>query len=413
MARFGGYLIGASYIKPNFVGRAAHIANAGYFVLAPYRGTGVGRVAGRALAARGAPPRLRRHDVQPRLRVQPRPRHVPPARLRRGGADPGGRRRRGRRDLLAQPGGHSSRERDRRHGGAARRARRCRPPAPAAQQLLRHRADRGGGRRLRGAGRIAVVPGHRAGVGGPALLRRARLRRQRRPGHRRAVPAALRLFAAPLPVVAAVQGAAIGGGCGLALSADFRVATPTEPVQRQLRPPGLPPRLRADGDAARRRRPPGRGGPPADGAPRRRRGGAGARPVRPPGRRRRPLAAGHRLRRRAGRSGPAGGPRHPGHAAERPGRGGAARHGARMRRADQAARHGRLRRGRARRGRAPRPVVPRRVSSSPPAHELNTPSPGPITPGPSVPSRRHRPASTTSGGSSCWRTRWGAPRWTR
>jgi len=35
---------------------------------------------------------------------------------------------------------------------------------------------------------------------------------------------ALRLFAAPLPVVAAVQGAAIGGGCGLALSADFRVA---------------------------------------------------------------------------------------------------------------------------------------------------------------------------------------------
>jgi enoyl-CoA hydratase/carnithine racemase len=37
---------------------------------------------------------------------------------------------------------------------------------------------------------------------------------------------AQRLFAAPLPVVAAVQGAAIGGGCGLALSADFRVATP-------------------------------------------------------------------------------------------------------------------------------------------------------------------------------------------
>jgi GNAT superfamily N-acetyltransferase len=43
VARFGGYLIGAYYIKPNYVGRAAHIANAGYFVLAPYRGTGVGR----------------------------------------------------------------------------------------------------------------------------------------------------------------------------------------------------------------------------------------------------------------------------------------------------------------------------------------------------------------------------------
>jgi 2-(1,2-epoxy-1,2-dihydrophenyl)acetyl-CoA isomerase len=37
---------------------------------------------------------------------------------------------------------------------------------------------------------------------------------------------AVRLFAAPLPVVAAVQGAAIGGGLGLAMSADFRVATP-------------------------------------------------------------------------------------------------------------------------------------------------------------------------------------------
>jgi 2-(1,2-epoxy-1,2-dihydrophenyl)acetyl-CoA isomerase len=36
---------------------------------------------------------------------------------------------------------------------------------------------------------------------------------------------ARRLFVAPLPVVAAVQGAAIGGGCGLALSADFRVAS--------------------------------------------------------------------------------------------------------------------------------------------------------------------------------------------
>lgn len=37
---------------------------------------------------------------------------------------------------------------------------------------------------------------------------------------------AVRLFAAETPVVAAIQGAAVGGGLGLALSADFRVASP-------------------------------------------------------------------------------------------------------------------------------------------------------------------------------------------
>jgi enoyl-CoA hydratase/carnithine racemase len=36
---------------------------------------------------------------------------------------------------------------------------------------------------------------------------------------------AVRLFATPLPTVAAVQGAAVGGGLGLACAADFRVAT--------------------------------------------------------------------------------------------------------------------------------------------------------------------------------------------
>lgn len=37
---------------------------------------------------------------------------------------------------------------------------------------------------------------------------------------------AQRLFEQPLPIVAAVQGAAIGGGLGVALAADFRVASP-------------------------------------------------------------------------------------------------------------------------------------------------------------------------------------------
>jgi GNAT superfamily N-acetyltransferase len=36
-------LIGAYYLKPNFVGRAGHISNAGYFILAPHRGRGLGR----------------------------------------------------------------------------------------------------------------------------------------------------------------------------------------------------------------------------------------------------------------------------------------------------------------------------------------------------------------------------------
>jgi GNAT superfamily N-acetyltransferase len=42
VARFDGLLVGGYYIKPNFVGRAAHIANAGYFVLPRYRGNRVG-----------------------------------------------------------------------------------------------------------------------------------------------------------------------------------------------------------------------------------------------------------------------------------------------------------------------------------------------------------------------------------
>jgi len=42
-ARMEGDLAGAYYLKPNFPGRAAHIANAGYIVSEAHRGRGVGR----------------------------------------------------------------------------------------------------------------------------------------------------------------------------------------------------------------------------------------------------------------------------------------------------------------------------------------------------------------------------------
>jgi GNAT superfamily N-acetyltransferase len=43
VARLGGLLVGAYYLKPNFPGRASHIANAGYILEASARGRGVGR----------------------------------------------------------------------------------------------------------------------------------------------------------------------------------------------------------------------------------------------------------------------------------------------------------------------------------------------------------------------------------
>lgn len=42
VARHQGALAGSYYLKPNFPGRAAHIANGGYFVVRELRGRGVG-----------------------------------------------------------------------------------------------------------------------------------------------------------------------------------------------------------------------------------------------------------------------------------------------------------------------------------------------------------------------------------
>ena len=86
----------------------------------------------------------------------------------------------------------------------------------------------------------AVTTGHPTGPGSGRSCRRGRRRGRgiQPPAKRPAVrggrdgrgaelyAAAARLFEARTPVVAAVQGAAVGGGLGLACAADFRVASP-------------------------------------------------------------------------------------------------------------------------------------------------------------------------------------------
>ena len=42
VARLDGRLAGSYFLKPNFAGRAAHVVNAGYFVVAALRGQGIG-----------------------------------------------------------------------------------------------------------------------------------------------------------------------------------------------------------------------------------------------------------------------------------------------------------------------------------------------------------------------------------
>ena len=44
VARVDGAVAGAYYLKPNFLGRASHIANAGYVVASGFRSKGIGRL---------------------------------------------------------------------------------------------------------------------------------------------------------------------------------------------------------------------------------------------------------------------------------------------------------------------------------------------------------------------------------
>jgi GNAT superfamily N-acetyltransferase len=43
VAKLGDNVVGAYYLKPNFVGKASHIANAGYLVASEVRRSGIGR----------------------------------------------------------------------------------------------------------------------------------------------------------------------------------------------------------------------------------------------------------------------------------------------------------------------------------------------------------------------------------
>ena len=62
---------------------------------------------------------------------------------------------------------------------------------------------------------------------------------------------AVRIFRNKKPIVAAVHGAAIGGGLGLAVSADFRVTCPEARFCGQFHQARLPSGLWTDGDASR------------------------------------------------------------------------------------------------------------------------------------------------------------------
>src|SRR5258708_15884802 len=58
VATVAGRLAGSYHLKPNFVGRGAHIANAGYFVVRDLRGHGIGERLVPHPMEQGLPPRF-------------------------------------------------------------------------------------------------------------------------------------------------------------------------------------------------------------------------------------------------------------------------------------------------------------------------------------------------------------------
>ena len=147
----------------------------------------------------------------------------------------------------------SAATRERRLGRAARRARGRGVPAPAAQQLLRHgAARRGWPTRTRSSTAPAGAGPSCSAAEGRHFCAGLDFAVERGTGHRRALP----------PGPAALRGAAARGGGRAGRGHRGRPRARAlgglpggdggQPLQRELRPPRLPPRLRADRDAARR-----------------------------------------------------------------------------------------------------------------------------------------------------------------
>jgi GNAT superfamily N-acetyltransferase len=98
VARIDGSVAGAYYLKPNFLGRAAHIANAGYVVAPRFRSKGLGRLLVSDSIARA--PIVGFDAIQFNLVFSSNPaRDVQRARLARDRRGAEGGRRRGRRHL--------------------------------------------------------------------------------------------------------------------------------------------------------------------------------------------------------------------------------------------------------------------------------------------------------------------------